>query len=339
MGGDHRKPIPVNIQKRLTKFYGSNLPVRCSGNDLAGFVRVHANIYDIYIARKRDKLGNRFGFVSLLDVKNKGGMEKTLSSIRMGEFKLCFNVARFTLEDGEINSRQADRSMPKTTAGLVGTSTKGMESNGHNFIGKRSFKDAILGRSSEEKREKVIVINDDFKAHEHISGKAVVVTMADFKALREASDTIKGMMLGEGVVQYIGGMFLLVSFKSGDEVERFSLLSKERKDVFLSVEKWVGQTLPFERIAWLRIQGIPIHLLDNSVINRIGEKFGKIVQVGQHDVWDSDLSYDYIGVLVAEGKRIQEEVVVQWKGRRYRVWVAEEVGDLETRFSGEGEGS
>ncbi|MFS8034672.1 hypothetical protein Hanom_Chr17g01583901 [Helianthus anomalus] len=73
-------------------------------------------------------------------------------------------------------------------------------------------------------------------------------------------------------------------------MERFSLLSKEKRDVFQSVEKWVG----------------------------IGESFGKIVQVGQHDVWDSDLSYDYVGVLVSEGKRIQEEVVVQWKGRRYR---------------------
>ncbi|KAF5765351.1 hypothetical protein HanXRQr2_Chr15g0702771 [Helianthus annuus] len=196
----------------------------------------------------------------------------------------------------------------------------------------KSFKDAILGRSMEEKGEKVIVINDDFKAYEHVSGKAVIVRMANFNALKEASETIKGMMLGEGVVQYVGGMFILVAFKCGEDVERFSLLSKERKDIFQSVEKWVGQSLPFERIAWLRIQGIPIHLLDNSVINRIGETFGKVVQVGQHEVWDSDLSYDYVGVLVAEGKRIQEEVVVQWKGRRYRVWVAEEVGDWEPDF-------
>ncbi|MFS7944885.1 putative RNA-binding domain superfamily [Helianthus anomalus] len=56
MGSERRKPIPANIQKRLTKFFVSNLPVRCSGSDLAGFVRVHAEIYDIYIARKRDNI-------------------------------------------------------------------------------------------------------------------------------------------------------------------------------------------------------------------------------------------------------------------------------------------
>ncbi|MFS7943715.1 hypothetical protein Hanom_Chr06g00503501 [Helianthus anomalus] len=36
----------------------------------------------------------------------------------------------------------------------------------------------------------------------------------------------------------------------------------------------------------------------------IGESFGKLVQVGQHGEWDSDLSYNYVGVLVSEGKRI-----------------------------------
>ncbi|MFS7987211.1 hypothetical protein Hanom_Chr11g01019791 [Helianthus anomalus] len=95
-------------------------------------------------------MGNRFGFVSLLDVKNTGEMEKTLSNIRMGDYKLCFNVARFTLEDGEINSRQAERSKPKSATGSIKNATKGMESNGHNYVGMRSFKDAILGRSTEE---------------------------------------------------------------------------------------------------------------------------------------------------------------------------------------------
>ncbi|KAF5799300.1 putative RNA-binding domain superfamily [Helianthus annuus] len=336
MGG-HQKNIPVNIQKRLTKFFVSNLPVRCSGNDLAGFVRAHAEIYDICIARKRDKMGNRFGFVSLLDVKNTGEMEKVLSNIRMGYYKLSFNVARFILEEGEINNRQTEKIKPKIVTG-IGGNAKGMETIGDTRVGMRSFKDAFLGRPTEEQRGKVIVVNDEFKANEHVLGKVVIVAMADFKALQEASETIKGMMLGERVVQYVGGMFILVSFKNSEDVERFSVLSKEKRDVFRSMEKWAGQSLPFERIAWLRVQGIPLHLLDNYVINRIGESFGKIVQVGQHGVWDSDLSYDYVGVLVTEGKRIQEEVVMQWKGRRYRVWVEEEIGDWEPDFLGKDRG-
>ncbi|MFS8034671.1 hypothetical protein Hanom_Chr17g01583891 [Helianthus anomalus] len=121
------------------------------GNDLAGYVRVHAEIYDIHIARKRDKIGNRFGFVSLLDVKNTREMEKTLSNIRMGDYKLCFNVARFTLEDGEINSRQTEKLKPKVPTGFGWNPMKGKETKGEAFVGSRSFKDAMMGRPTEEK--------------------------------------------------------------------------------------------------------------------------------------------------------------------------------------------
>ncbi|KAM0050099.1 hypothetical protein Hdeb2414_s0008g00293701 [Helianthus debilis subsp. tardiflorus] len=325
--GDRRKPIPTNVHRRLTKNYVSKLPDRYSGMDLAEVVGVHADIYDIYIARKRDKLGNRFGFISLLDVKDTVAMEKKLSDIRMGDFKLCFNVARFTLEDGEINNRQPETMKPKIIKGVSDGTSEGKGSSGSNFVRVRSFKDAILGRRSESKEEKVIDIKEDFKMPELGNGKAVIARMKDFKRLKEAENLVRELMVRAGIVQYVGGMYVLVSFSSLEEVESFLVLSKEKGEMFHSTEKWIGQSLPFERIAWLRVQGIPLHLLDNSVINQVEERFGKIVQGGLHDDRDSDLSFDYVGVLVAEGKRIQEEVVLQWKGRRFRVWVEEEVGD------------
>ncbi|KAF5798664.1 hypothetical protein HanXRQr2_Chr07g0295561 [Helianthus annuus] len=295
--------------------------------DLAKVVRMHADIFDIYIARKRDKLGNRFGFISLLDVKDKGGMEKKLSDIRLGDFKLSFNVARFTLEDGEIINRGPEARKPGMVNGAGGSTAGVKEFNSGTVAGGRSFRDAILGRQSETKEEKVIEINEDFQGSILGDRKAVITRMKDFKALKKAEGVIRELMAGAGVVQYVGGMYLLVSFNSSEEVEKFLALSKENGEMFQTAEKWTGQTLPFERIAWLRIQGIPLHLLDRAVINLIGERFGLVVKGDIHDGGDTDLSYDYIGILVAEGKRIQEEVVLQWKGRRYRVWVTEEVGD------------
>ncbi|KAJ0600726.1 hypothetical protein HanIR_Chr03g0120451 [Helianthus annuus] len=190
----------------------------------------------------------------------------------------------------------------------------------------------MLGRNSDGKGEKTFLIQEDFKINEHGFGKAVIAVMKDLKALKEAGNTISDLMAGAGVIQYVGGRSIMVSFNCSEEVDRFCLLSKDKSEIFQSVEKWSGQSLPFERIAWLRIQGIPLHLLQNEVLNGIGEKFGKIIQGGKHGVWDSDLSYDYVGVLVSEGKRIQEEVVIQWKGRRYRVWVEEHIGDWEPEF-------
>ncbi|MFS8033550.1 putative RNA-binding domain superfamily [Helianthus anomalus] len=51
--------IPVNIQRRLTKVFVTNLPEKCSGNVLSDSIRTYGNIHDLYIARKRDREGNR----------------------------------------------------------------------------------------------------------------------------------------------------------------------------------------------------------------------------------------------------------------------------------------
>ncbi|KAJ0764246.1 hypothetical protein HanPI659440_Chr08g0289971 [Helianthus annuus] len=281
---------------------------------------------------------NRFGFVSLLDVKNKGELEKTLSDIRLGEYKLRFNVARFSLEEGEINVRQTQRPNMMKMNGTVGSSIGVNGATGSSVVGTKSFKEAMMGRNPESKEEKTVIIQDDFRMNDHGFGKAVIATMKDFKALKEAGDTVRDLMAGMGVVQYVGGRFIMVSFNSGEEAGRFCLLATELGDKFQSVERWNGQTLPFERLAWLRVQGIPLHLLDNEVINKIGERFGKVLHGGRHDKWDSDLSYDYVGVLVSEGRRIQEEVIIQWKGRRYRVWVEEQTGDWEPDFLGKDRG-
>ncbi|MFS8010520.1 putative RNA recognition motif domain, nucleotide-binding alpha-beta plait domain superfamily [Helianthus anomalus] len=57
----HRIPIPETIQRRITKLFVTNLPEGCSGTDLAEHVRSFGQIFYLYIARKRDKGGNKFG--------------------------------------------------------------------------------------------------------------------------------------------------------------------------------------------------------------------------------------------------------------------------------------
>ncbi|MFS7952656.1 putative nucleotide-binding alpha-beta plait domain superfamily, RNA-binding domain superfamily [Helianthus anomalus] len=55
---DHRRqkiPIPENVQRRITKIFVTNLPEGCSGSDLATQVRSYGHIFDLYIARKRDR--------------------------------------------------------------------------------------------------------------------------------------------------------------------------------------------------------------------------------------------------------------------------------------------
>ncbi|MFS7928774.1 putative nucleotide-binding alpha-beta plait domain superfamily, RNA-binding domain superfamily [Helianthus anomalus] len=46
----------------ITKFYVTNLPVGCRPWDVADFVAGCGEVAGMYIARKKDKEGRRFGF-------------------------------------------------------------------------------------------------------------------------------------------------------------------------------------------------------------------------------------------------------------------------------------
>ncbi|KAI3801833.1 hypothetical protein L1987_29950 [Smallanthus sonchifolius] len=71
---------------------------------------------------------------------------------------------------------------------------------------------------------------------------------------------------------------------------------------FSSLERWSGQVLPFERIAWMKIRGVPLHLAENAVFNTIAAGYGKVVQPSQL------------------------QVILKWRDRAFRVWISEEEG-------------
>ncbi|MFS8012923.1 hypothetical protein Hanom_Chr14g01326741 [Helianthus anomalus] len=112
----------------------------------------------------------------MLEVKDKGELLKNLRGIRLGDNKLWFNIARFVLEDGEINtgiSKQKPIKIPDPK-GNVG---EGSTSNGgHNVTGEWSFKDMLVG--------KAINVDDKINAFSSLHGVAVVTRMADVTSLK-----------------------------------------------------------------------------------------------------------------------------------------------------------
>lgn len=151
--------------------------------------------------------------------------------------------------------------------------------------------------------------------------------MIDLDALKNINIILDEINLGMGKVQYLGGLSVLITFEDSDTATKVMDAAKEIIGRFSSITWWEGQSLGYERLAWLKVQGIPLHLLTNDVIDAVGGAVGKVVHRAKRSVDDGDLSYEYVGVLVGEGRRVSEEVVVRWRDRRYRVWVSEERGD------------
>ncbi|PWA67537.1 nucleotide-binding alpha-beta plait domain-containing protein [Artemisia annua] len=314
---NRRKPIPEAIQHRITKIFVTNLPEGCSGSDLASHVRVFGQIFDLYIARKRDKRGNRFGFLSMLDVKDCSELLRNLRNIRMGNNKLWFNVARFVLEDGEVNMPRDDPPVKKA----VNTNFKnGMAHQGSKFeSGEMSFKDMLVG--------KTVNIVDQVNGFSSLHDRAIVGRMVDVEAMKSIYLFLHEICPGFGNVQYMGGLDLLISFNEPEKALLVLEAAKKDDALFSSVCLWKGQSFSFERLAWIKVKGIPLHLFTNDVLNLVGGMFGKVVYKASKVESDLDLSFDYVGILVGDGRKLSKELILEWKSRKFRVWINEEMGD------------
>ncbi|PWA92357.1 nucleotide-binding alpha-beta plait domain-containing protein [Artemisia annua] len=320
-----RVPIPENTQRRITKIFVTNLPEGCSGTGLATQVRMYGQIFGLYIARKRDKGGNRFGFVSMLDVKDKEELLKNLRGIRMGDCKLWFNIARFVLEDGEINSG-GDNHIPDMHNKMKNKdgASNFRATTGGTGTGSQSFRDLLAGKS--------IDIDSNVNAFSAVHERALVARMVNVDALKNIYVTLKSICSGYGNVQYLGGLDVLVTFEDSETALAFRDVAISMKERFSDIIVWRGQSLSSERLAWIKVQGIPLHLLSNQVIDMIGSTVGKVVHKGNMEETDPDLSFAYVAILVGDGKRISEDITLNWKNRKFRISVTEELGDWVPDF-------
>ncbi|MFS7990273.1 putative RNA recognition motif domain, nucleotide-binding alpha-beta plait domain superfamily [Helianthus anomalus] len=335
-----KSSIPVIIDcsgsrssEAITKFFVSNLPEGCTPWELRKGLESFGVISGMYVAKKRDKDGCRFGFVSFSNVKNCSELERSLKGVKLGDAKLKINLARFALENSGCPPP------PVLKKGKQGQAAPdfGHRSSLFNLRDARSFSEVLgkpsgVGSSSVDVRSRimechgsrVIIVPDRTQAFNDLFGVAVVGRAVDLETLVDLDKLLRIAKAPYSKIQYLGGLSVLVSF--GDEPSASLFLSSRCvwDPWFSKLEAWAGQTLSLERVAWLNLHGIPLHLLETDVFRQVGEIFGKVLHVPKGFDEDHDLSLVKVGVLAGEAQRISEVVSLNWKGRIFRVWVEEE---------------
>ncbi|KAF5764070.1 putative RNA recognition motif domain, nucleotide-binding alpha-beta plait domain superfamily [Helianthus annuus] len=315
----------------IIKLFVSNLPDGCTPWELRKCLEAFGDIVGTYVARKRDKNGCRFGFASFKAVRDKSEFLKSLGGVRMGDFKLKINVARFAAEN---HGGQGDQPAKKHEARAGGNQAF---NGGNHLRDSRSYRDVVgksdvIGSSSfragtEEGsrfKEKLIVVPDRTGAFNDLFGLALVGRTVDIETLVDFDKLLRIAKISVTNLQYLGGLSLLISFSDAVSAKSFMDAKEVWGPWFSKLDFWSGQTLPLERVAWLKLCGIPLHLLDPVVLGLVGESFGKVLHVPKLHEEDLDLSTVRVGVLVGSSGRIKEEVSLKWKDRSFRIWVEED---------------
>lgn len=174
-----------------------------------------------------------------------------------------------------------------------------------------------------------VVVNDNFKGSFLGVEYGLVGRVSDLEKLVKMKVWLNLIGQKKVGIKYMGGLWVLLVFQSSACMEEFLQVSEVWKVCFDSLQKWEGQTLPLERLAWVKVIGLPVCLYDRGILDEIGGKFGVLVHPAEVDENVNDLSYVLLGILCDRATRITDTVLVKWKGVSFQVLVEEVVGDWE----------
>ncbi|MCI13704.1 RNA-binding protein 25-like, partial [Trifolium medium] len=91
-----RKDGFVNrLDKETTSFFFTNFPDETQVMELWTLFAKHGRVGEVYIPQKRDKRGNRFGFVKFKEVKNLEALSGRLEDVWLGSYKIRVNLSGF----------------------------------------------------------------------------------------------------------------------------------------------------------------------------------------------------------------------------------------------------
>ncbi|MFS7929088.1 hypothetical protein Hanom_Chr04g00328431 [Helianthus anomalus] len=140
--------------------------------------------------------------------------------------------------------------------------------------GANSYAGTVSGLHQGLEQVKVVEVSDFVRAFDEFHNLAIVGRLKDLWSLRKIGVSVIEEGFRDVNIKYTCGLDVLLVFKSSFEVDAFCANALEFS-WFQNLEIWIGQLVAFERIAWLKIHGVPLHLADNEVFDSIGRRFGR----------------------------------------------------------------
>ncbi|KAD7477719.1 hypothetical protein E3N88_00855 [Mikania micrantha] len=202
---------------------------------------------------------------------------------------------------------------------------RGRNDNGVNGrLPRASYSDIVKGRMVDHPDVETIRVNIQTEAYKRWKKYSLIAEVKEVWMLNEITSIVRSMGVMNAEFRYLWGLKVLITFNSTVEARRLVLEGKEQwSKHFVNLEVWDGQLIKFERIAWLKIMGTPIHLWDARVFNQIGESIGKVVIKSEASLEDGNLGYDKFGVLLQHGDQINRKCLLMAGGVSFECWVHE----------------
>ncbi|KAJ0682713.1 putative RNA recognition motif domain, nucleotide-binding alpha-beta plait domain superfamily [Helianthus annuus] len=242
-----------NKGDNITKFFITNLPNGCRPWVVADFVGGYGEVVGMYIARKKDKEGKRFGFLSLKNVKDARVTEKVLNGLKLGGCNLRVNIAKFDAEnmdwwDADVHNKKDEKEVKDFgMKSHKGESSKNVMRFNEGWLNEGvSFRDMLKqegSSSGEETTDKVAEVHEETSAFFDLQGRAVVGRVKDITTLVKMNLLLKEAGVSVFKIYYLGALNLLILFEDEIDAADFLLSVNLWSGWFSSLDMWAGQSM------------------------------------------------------------------------------------------------
>ncbi|PWA52951.1 hypothetical protein CTI12_AA449830 [Artemisia annua] len=323
-----------------------NFPEEWGMGRLWMIFKKYGTVFDMFMAQRRLRNGQRYGFVRFKFVSDVDGLLEQLQKIRIGDVYLRVFVVHDRKNNGYVGASRS----------YVRQENKGMYSyHGARFINERKtwnvdnrrFVDVVNGgkdnveRKYDEKETKGrgsrdtnwsgrIITADEHEVNSSLIGRSVVGEVKAACFLSKLLVLCEEQGLGAIEVKLLGGLEVMVVMENETTVVNV-LTDKEHR-----LRRWLyklrrGDSLQRTsgRVTWISIIGVPIACWGEGVFKKVAALHGTILGMNNCTLeGNQNLVYGRVKIHTINKGLIREEVTVMVKGKNYIVNVVEEVRDI-----------
>ncbi|GJV79827.1 RNA-directed DNA polymerase, eukaryota, partial [Tanacetum coccineum] len=265
-----------DVAKISTSIFVTNFPDSTSAKDLFNSCKTYGHVVDSFIPTKRTKYGKRFGFVRFINVFNVDRLVGNLCTVWIGRHKLFANVARF-----KRNSFNGSFDKDKSKGGLRVNTTNPPNHSSRPGTTTTSFASAVKGVMSPPLSASPALVLDDTCVVKRDLGNFVMGEVKNFSSINNIHILLANEGFPNAKVVYLGGMWVMLELPS--------LSSKDNIMKHVGVASWFHcltnaqpEFVSRERIVWVDIEGVPLHVWSCNTFTKIGSKWGEVLELEEN---------------------------------------------------------
>ncbi|KAL4580253.1 hypothetical protein LXL04_016439 [Taraxacum kok-saghyz] len=318
-----------NLGGKATTFFFTNFPEHWNEAKLWKEFRRVGMVVDVFVARKRDKAGRKFGFTRFMKVLDIGKMEIDLNNIWMEKFRLRANVAKYGRHEEKDN--QVPEHPQKIRSIIIGqNSQEEMKPESSKDGAKRqelTYAAVVHGNKSPH------ILKVDDPAHPPPSGEKNMKSIHVIPT-KELLENLKKTLIGEvhsyGLLKNLSEFTTVEGLTDAKAAKNYLHLARSSwKNWFKHLKSWSPEANVRKWLTSLTIIGIPPHAWLSSTFTEIGLIWGEVVTSEWCNPNSNNKERGKITILTQAFSLINETVEIVIGNEKYRVMVMEDLSDSE----------